>query len=181
MQFQWLKIVSDNVSCRAPSGSDHVVRRWPQQEPCVHPTDNSAVSEVTGHVLDYTVHMCTIQAKKSTQTRTAKQVHHPLALPSTPAALCLWPACPAFPCEGGGSRSAPRPLGLGGVPPALLYSARSTASLRGTWQTGPRRPGRRARRYPWQRLALAITRRDARPRRLALEQRRQGIFRGISV
>ena len=83
----------------------------------------------------------------------------------------LWHACPAFPCEGGGPRSAPLPLGLGGVPPALLRSARSTASLRGTWRTGPRRSGRRARRCPWQRLALAITRRDARPRRLALEQR----------
>jgi predicted phosphoadenosine phosphosulfate sulfurtransferase len=33
----------------------------------------------------------------------------------------------------------------------------------------------------WQRLALAITRRDTRPRRLALEQWRQGVFRAISV
>jgi hypothetical protein len=51
------------LPCRAPSGSDHVVRRWPKQEPCVHPTYNSAVSEVTGHVLSYAVHMCTMQAK----------------------------------------------------------------------------------------------------------------------
>src|SRR2546422_1007273 len=123
------------------------------------------------------LYMRALYKQKSTQTRTAKHVHHPLALPSTPAALCLWHACPAFPCEGGGPRSAPRPLGLGGVPPALLRSARSTASLRGTWRTGPRRPGRRARRCPWQRLALAITRRDARPRRLALEQRDKEFLR----
>jgi hypothetical protein len=45
--------------------------------------------------------------KKSTRTRTTKQVHHPLALPSTPAAPVLWHSFPAFPCEGGGLRYAP--------------------------------------------------------------------------
>jgi hypothetical protein len=51
----------------------------------VYPTSNSAVREVTGGVLDYTVHMCTIQAKK--RRGQVQQVHHPLALPSTPATL----------------------------------------------------------------------------------------------
>ena len=43
----------------------------------------------TGSAVDYTVRMCTIQAKKSTRTREAKKVHHLLALQSARAATCL--------------------------------------------------------------------------------------------
>ena len=60
--------------------------------------------------------------------------------------------------------------GLSGVPPAPRRSARSTASLHGGRRTGQRRPGGRARRFPWRRrLALALKRRAARQRRSRLQ------------
>jgi len=45
------------------------------QEPCVHPTHNIKVMDVTGNVIDYTVHMCTIQENNPARTKKAKKGH----------------------------------------------------------------------------------------------------------
>ena len=54
-----LQMVGERLD-RARSGSDRVVRRWQQQVPYVHPTYNIEVRDVTGRVIDYTIHMCSI-------------------------------------------------------------------------------------------------------------------------
>src|SRR5215475_9031430 len=75
----------------------------------------------------------------------------------------------------------PRPLGLGDAPArAATLGSQSGQSARhmADRTASPRQAGEA---NPWQRLALAIMRSNTRPRRLALEQWRQGIFRAISV
>src|SRR5262249_835725 len=47
----------------APCGSDRGVRRSPEQVPCVPPTSRIEGINVTGKMVDYTVHMSSIQEK----------------------------------------------------------------------------------------------------------------------
>ena len=86
---------------RGPCGLDHVVRRWQQQAPCVHPTYNIEGIGMPGSVSDYTVHMYTMQDNTSVRIRKAKRYAAVLApQPAARAATGLVHSFPALPSRG---------------------------------------------------------------------------------
>src|SRR5215813_13697906 len=113
-----------------------------------------------GSRIDYTTHMYSIQVHTSVRSRK----HSKRAGRRRLIGLALPPG--------------PRGVGRGraGTPPAAhrcaLANDPRAARAWGARRRlrGPRHPGGRARQFPWRRRALARPRRDARPRRLALEQ-----------